>query len=131
MTVRALALAGGPFLAYAPLLVLALATTSLPLDYIHPRPAARSFFGLPARNPWVAGSLSLALDGGGQFYNGQPTLGWWLLAPDLAYPLAWGADTLMGSSSLRLMDLALILGSKGYSIWQAYHQDATRSFAHP
>lgn len=103
----------------AQLAMLALATTSattinLPVDYIHPH---------PAHDPRIAGGLSLAVNGAGQFYNGEDFLGWLLLAPTLAYPIAWGADTLGGSTTWRLADLVLILGAKGYSVWEAYHRD--------
>lgn len=85
------------------------------------RPAAINFFDvLPRHDPRTAALLSMGITGLGQFYNGEPAKGWWMLSPWAIYPLAWGADTYLQTGYFRTGALVLALGVKGYSILDAW-----------
>lgn len=75
---------------------------------------------LPRRDPNTAALLSLAVNGAGQFYNGEAGKGWWLLGSWGLYPLAWVADEYLQSGYFRTGAVAIGLGVKGYSVWDAY-----------
>lgn len=98
---------------------------------LSPQPLEESAFAwLPPHQPWVAGGLSLALNGTGQFYNHERAKGWWLLVPVLAYPAAWLLDAALGVGYCRFGDAVLILGTKVYSVMDAY-QGAERAERRP
>ncbi|HEY9899425.1 MAG TPA: hypothetical protein V6D00_09610 [Pantanalinema sp.] len=86
-----------------------------------PLPPEQALFGfLPQKDPRIAAGLSLAVNGTGQFYNGETAKGWWCLAPVLAYPLAWALDGALGSGYFRAGDALVIIGTKAYSALDAY-----------
>lgn len=85
-----------------------------------PSLSPRLFWGLPTGNPAVAVGLSAAVNGLGQHYNGEPEKGNVMLASLLAFPLAWGVDSLTGGATMRVFAYALIAGVKGWSLWDAY-----------
>lgn len=86
-----------------------------------PLPPEQALFGfLPPHDPRIAAGLSLAVNGTGQFYNGQTAKGWWYLSPVLAYPVAWALDAALGSGYFRAGDALLIIGTKVYSTIDAY-----------
>ncbi|MBU6428433.1 MAG: hypothetical protein KGR26_05460 [Cyanobacteria bacterium REEB65] len=75
---------------------------------------------IPAHDPAIATWLSIGIDGAGQFYNGEPAKGWWMLGSWLLYPAAWGLDSLFQTGYFRTGALVIELGIKGYSAWDAY-----------
>lgn len=81
---------------------------------------------LPRRDPGTAALLSLAINGGGQFYNGETAKGWWMLGSWALYPLAWAADQYLQTGYFRTGAVLVGLGVKGYSIWDA-HSTASRA----
>ncbi len=85
-----------------------------------PVPAPGILDFLPKRDPNTAALLSLAVNGAGQFYNGEPAKGWWMLAPWALYPVAWVADEYLQTGYFRTGVVVLGLGTKGYSVWDAY-----------
>ncbi len=86
---------------------------------------------VPRHNPLIAMGLSLAVNGLGQFYNGDATKGWWMLGSWLVYPAAWGLDSLLQTGYFRTGALLLELGVKGYSAFDAYQSAAAYQRAHP
>lgn len=83
-------------------------------------PEQALFSSLPPHDPRIAAGLSLLVNGTGQFYNHESAKGWWLLAPVLAYPAAWLIDAALGVGYCRFGDTLLILGTKAYSVYDAY-----------
>ena len=79
---------------------------------------------LPRGNPWLAGGLSLAWNGTGQLYNGQTEKGLGMMSGWLAFPLAWGLDSLTGGSYVRLFAFTANLGIKAWSVTDAIQQAA-------
>ncbi|MEB3223439.1 MAG: hypothetical protein VKS61_15295 [Candidatus Sericytochromatia bacterium] len=75
---------------------------------------------LPRRNPAVAASLSLAWNGTGQLYNGDTEKGLGMMAGWLAFPLAFGIDSLTGGSWLRLFAFGANAGIKVWSVTDAW-----------
>jgi hypothetical protein len=96
-----------------------------------PLPPEQALFApLPQHDPRIAAGLSFLVNGTGQFYNHESAKGWWMLAPVLAYPVAWLIDSAFGVGYGRLSDAVLIVGVKGYSVWDAY-READRPVPHP
>lgn len=94
-----------------------------------------SLFTLPkkpfGRDPLVAGSLSLAFTGAGQWYKGEGEKALWLNAPLAVYPAAWLLDTLFDSSLFRTTTFLVMVGAKGYSVWDAYYSPVATPSARP
>ena len=86
---------------------------------------------LPRHDPMIAMGLSIAVDGAGQFYNGETTKGWWMLGSWLLYPLAWGLDSAFKTGYFRTGALVVELGVKGYSAWDAYQTAEAYGRSHP
>lgn len=85
---------------------------------------------LPKHDPMLAMGLSIAVDGAGQFYDGETAKGWWMLGSWLLYPLAWGLDSALGTGYFRTGALVVELGIKGYSAWDAYETAQAYQQAH-
>lgn len=81
---------------------------------------------LPPHEPWIAAGLSLGVNGLGQVYNGDWDRAWWAWAPLLAYPVAWGIDSLAGSNVARTATVVWWTGAKAWSSWDAYHEAERR-----
>lgn len=77
---------------------------------------------LPKHQPWIAASLSLACNGLGQFYNGEPEKGRTMLAGWLTFPLALGVDSLTGGSFVRVFSLGANAVIKIWSVTDAYQR---------
>ncbi|MBO9541967.1 hypothetical protein J7643_15370 [bacterium] len=105
-------------LALSPAAALAVEQTPFKPAPLPPEQALFSF--LPQKDPRIAAGLSLAVNGTGQFYNGETAKGWWCLSPVLAYPLAWALDSALGTGYFRAGDALLIIGTKVYSTLDAY-----------
>lgn len=88
-----------------------------------PSPAAtavpRRFFGLPTGNPFLAGTLSLALNGLGQAYNGEDDKSRLMMGSLLTFPMAYGVDVLTGKAYMRTFSFAIITAVKAWSVWDA------------
>ncbi len=95
------------------------------------RPGGNPLALIPRHNPLIAMGLSLAVNGLGQFYNGDASKGWWMLGSWLVYPAAWGLDSLLQTGYFRAGALVLELGVKGYSAYDAYQSAAAYRRAHP
>jgi len=78
------------------------------------------FFGLPRENPWVAGGLSIAVNGLGQFYNQEPQKGWAMASGWLLFPVAWVGDGLTQGAALRVFAYTFNMGVKVWSVWDAF-----------
>jgi hypothetical protein len=85
-----------------------------------PSPAVRTFLGLPTGNRAIALGLSLAVNGLGQFYNGDAEKGRLMMAPLLVFPVAYGFDALTGGAYMRIFAYAINLSIKPWSMWDAY-----------
>lgn len=83
-------------------------------------PAVRTFLGLPTGNRAVAAGLSLAVNGLGQFYNGDGDKGKLMMAPLLVFPVAYGFDALTGSAYMRIFAFAINLSIKPWSVYDAW-----------
>lgn len=83
-------------------------------------PAVRTFLGLPTGNRAVAAGLSLAVNGLGQFYNGDGDKGKLMMAPLLVFPVAYGFDYLTGSAYMRIFAFAINLSIKPWSVYDAW-----------
>lgn len=116
---------------HAPSAFLAIALFAAPVSAAHaaqpvpfkpaPLPPEQALFSfLPQKDPRIAAGLSLAVNGTGQFYNGETAKGWWCLAPVLAYPVAWALDAAFGTAYFRTGDALLMIGTKAYSTIDAY-----------
>ena len=88
-----------------------------------PGPAGTWLF-LPRGNRLVASSLSLGLNGLGQVYNGETEKGLGMMSGWLAYPLAWGLDSLTGGSYVRLFAFTANMGIKAWSVTDAWQMAA-------
>lgn len=108
------------FLAIATLALTAQAASAAPFKPAPLPPEQALFSFLPQKDPRLAAGLSLAVNGTGQFYNGETAKGWWCLAPLLAYPLAWALDGALGTGYFRAGDALIIIGTKAYSAIDAY-----------
>ncbi len=131
-----------PFRAFAPALIVAtLAASPAAADVLAPvltagaaeaqrpeppptPPHEGTWLFLPRGNPLIAGGLSLAWNGSGQLYNGETEKGLGMMAGWLAYPLAWGLDSLTGGSYVRLFAFTANMGIKAWSVTDAYQQAA-------
>ncbi|MBI6545485.1 MAG: hypothetical protein HY692_01745 [Cyanobacteria bacterium NC_groundwater_1444_Ag_S-0.65um_54_12] len=105
-----------------PVLQAAVQQASLPSS-VSSRSVQLSF--LPPHQPQIAMWLSIAVNGAGQFYNGEWNKGWLMLAPWGLYPLAWGGDALLQTGYFRTGVFLLGLGVKVYSAWDAYQVAAS------
>lgn len=104
-----------------PALVVAAQAAPAPGFVPAPLPPEQALFSsLPPHDPRIAAGLSLAVNGAGQFYNHESAKGWWLLAPVVAYPAAWLLDAALGTGYVRFGDTLFIMGTKAYSVWDAY-----------
>ncbi len=81
---------------------------------------------LPRNDPGTAALLSVAVTGAGQFYNGENVKGWWMFASWALYPIGWLADSYFQTGYYRVGALAIGLGVKGYSAWDAHATAASR-----
>lgn len=120
-----------PFRALAPVLIVATlaappaAAADLPAPATAPAIApSGTWLFLPRGNRLIASSLSLAWNGTGQLYNGETEKGLGMMAGWLAYPLAWGLDSLTGGSYVRLFAFTANIGIKAWSVTDAYQQAA-------
>lgn len=85
---------------------------------------AGTWLFLPRGNRLIASGLSLAWNGTGQLYNGEPEKGLGMMAGWLAFPLAWGLDSLTGGSYVRFFAFTANMGIKAWSVTDAYQQAA-------
>ncbi|MEB3330418.1 MAG: hypothetical protein VKQ33_14430 [Candidatus Sericytochromatia bacterium] len=83
-------------------------------------PEDEHWLWLPRHNPAIAASLSLALNGAGQLYNGETEKGVGMMAGWLAFPLAFGVDALTGGGWLRLFAFSANAGIKAWSVTDAW-----------
>jgi hypothetical protein len=95
--------------------------TPAPSPTSAPAPAGTWLF-LPRGNRLVATSLSLAVNGLGQLYNGETEKGLGMMSGWLAFPVAWGLDSLTGGSYVRLFAFGANLGIKAWSATDAWQQ---------
>lgn len=118
-----------PLRALAPVLIVATSAAAAPAAAAEPPapvPAATPAPGgtwlfLPRGNRWLAGGLSLAWNGTGQLYNGETEKGLGMMAGWLAFPVAWGLDTLTGGSYVRLFAFTANMGVKAWSVTDAWN----------
>lgn len=120
-----------PLRAFAPALMLAMLAAAPAAAADAPAPAATlalapsgTWLFLPRGNRLIAGSLSLAFNGAGQLYNGETEKGLGMMSGWLAYPLAWGLDSLTGGSYVRLFAFTANMGIKAWSVTDAWQQAA-------
>lgn len=84
-----------------------------------PAPEVR-FLGLERGDPRLAAGLSLAVSGLGQYYNGEPEKGNWMLGSLAIFPAAWALDALTGSAYARTFAFVLLATVKGVSVHDAW-----------
>ncbi|MBM3269280.1 MAG: hypothetical protein FJZ01_16690 [Candidatus Sericytochromatia bacterium] len=108
------------------LLAIAAIATASPATTLRATADASPLAFLPRNDPGTAALLSVAVNGAGQFYNGDDAKGWWLLASWALYPVGWLADSYFQTGYYRTGALALTLGAKAYSAWDAYATAAER-----
>lgn len=101
--------------------MVALGLVPLPVNATpSPGPMEDKWLFLPKHQPWIAVSLSLACNGLGQFYNGEPEKGSTMLAGWLTFPLAYAVDSLTGGSFVRVFSLGANAVIKIWSVSDAY-----------
>lgn len=83
-------------------------------------PAPRTYLGLPTQNRVLAASLSLVVNGWGQYYNGDHEKGNLMMASLLTFPVAYGLDYLTGGAYMRVFSFTIITGVKAWSVVDAY-----------
>ena len=93
-----------------------------PAPSASPSPAPRTYLGLPTQNRVIAASLSLAVNGWGQHYNGEPEKGNLMMASLLTFPVAYGLDYLTGGAYMRVFSFTVISGIKAWSVVDAYQR---------
>lgn len=76
--------------------------------------------GLPTQNRLLAASMSLAVNGWGQHYNGDHEKGNLMMATLLTFPIAYGLDYLTGGAYMRVFSYTIITGIKAWSVVDAY-----------